>query len=98
MEIFQVEGSDLILLYLLLALSLVPALSLIGHIFTNDGREYIKVNPFMGLYFIVFFVFAYFFWFHPRVFIDYLGLEFKIRALLYGALSLVPFFESELPN
>ncbi len=87
-----------LMFFVMIGLSILPILSFFGHIFTSNGREAIRANPFLGLYYIIFFVFAYFFWIEPILIYEYLGIKYTYQMLIYGSLAIVPILEKGLPN
>jgi len=84
--------------YVLIALTLIPVIAFIGSITTKDGLEILRRNPFMIIYYLVFWTFAYFFWFDPIQIVDYLKIARTHQLLLYGAMCLIPILERGLPN
>lgn len=93
-----IENYDWLIRIFLILFTIVPVMSIIGKIFTKHGRESIAANPLMFLYFIIYFTFAYFFWFKPQLIVDYIGIAPIYQNLIYGAMSLVPFFERDIVN
>lgn len=84
--------------YCLMALSILPLIAFFGAVFTRDGREALKINPFMIFYYIIFFTFAYFFWTNPVAIFEYININYLYQKILYAALCIVPILEKGIPN
>jgi hypothetical protein len=95
---FATGNVTTIWLYALMIISLFPIMSCLGHIFTSEGRATLRANPFMGLYYLIFFTFAYFFWLYPNLIHDYIGIGIIFQKVLYASLCIVPILEKGLPN
>ena len=78
--------------------TIIPVISVFGKIFTRDGRDSLAAHPIMILYFIIFFTYAYYFWYSPLLIEDYIGIGEIYRKLVYGALCFVPFMEKEVSS
>lgn len=92
------KGYGWVTFYILIALSIIPVISFFGHFFTKDGRELLKINPFMILYYIIFFTYAYFFWMYPGLIYDFLGINGIYQKMIYGSLCVIPMLERGIPN
>ncbi len=84
--------------YALMALTILPLISFFGAVLTREGRAGLRANPFMLLYYIIFFTFAYYFWTSPLLIFQYTGINYLYQKLLYGALAIIPILEKGLPN
>jgi hypothetical protein len=94
----NISNFTIFLFFLLIFLTIIPALSMFGHIFTREGRENLKLNPFLGVYYIIFIIYAVCYWFFPYYITAFTGMGEFWKKFLYGALCLVPILEKSLPN
>lgn len=95
---FATGNVGIVTFYALIALSILPVIAFVGAVFTHEGRDGMKANPFMFFYYIIFFIFAYYFWMNPILIYEYLGMKPLYQKLIYGALCIVPILEKGLPN
>jgi hypothetical protein len=78
-------------------MTLVPLLFFLGHIFTKEGRDAVKENPFIAVYFIIFFFAAYYFWFEPSTVLEYIHFGEIGLNVAYWIICLAAFFEKTAP-
>jgi len=92
------ENQSSIILVILLVMSVMPVVSFFGHVFTKEGRESLKINPLLMIYyFLIFPFYSYCFWIKPTLLNDYFGLDFIYRSMLYGVFCCVPILGKDPP-
>ncbi len=97
MEAFEHFGKNWSFI-LSVIVSIVPVLSLIGHIFTSDGRRSFKETPTVILYFIIMGAYAYCYWFDREIIRTFLGLSSIWQFAVYVVLCLGIIIEKKIPQ
>lgn len=75
--------------------SFFPVISFFGHIFTDDGRKALMGHKWIIIYFILFFGFAYAFWFEIETLKQYIHLEDLWIKIIYIVFCFGPMLETD---
>lgn len=84
--------------YLSVIVTIIPVLSLIGHIFTSEGRRNFKENPMIVLYFMIMIPYFYFYWFDKEIIKTFLGFNELWQFAMYIVLCLGIIIEKKIPQ
>lgn len=75
--------------------SLMPVVSFFGHIFTSEGRKSLKEMPLLVVYFLLFFPFAYMFWFDLETLQLYMGMQPIWIKVIYVISTFAPLLNTD---
>ncbi|HCR85186.1 MAG TPA: hypothetical protein DIV86_00755 [Alphaproteobacteria bacterium] len=76
-------------------LTLLPLVSFFGHIFSEEGRKSLWENKLLMMYFILFFPFAYFYWFDQETIALYTGISGLGLKLTYAIATFAPLLDTK---
>ncbi len=93
-----IKNADIYIFYLTLVMSVVPVIFIFGNVFTSEGRNNMKINPMIPIYFLLFIAYAYMFWVNPEPLQIYLHMSYRIRVLIYTFFCFIPLLRRDLPE